>query len=135
MATRAGAAVSFFGNQVGTLEAGKRADIVLVDLSRITEPYLDPDTNIVDAIVYRGRGTDVDTVIVDGEVLMRGRKLMRVNKDEVIAQLKASLGQPLKPHELRRAELSAALLPHVTNWFANWDLEQGDPHYRYNARG
>lgn len=135
MATRAGAAVTFFGNQVGTLEAGKRADIVLVDLSRITEPYLDPDTNIVDAIVYRGRGTDVDTVIVDGEVLMRGRKLMRVNKDEVIAELKASLGQPLKPHELRRAELSAALLPHVTNWFANWDLEQGDPHYRYNARG
>ena len=134
MATRAGAEVTFFGNQVGTLEVGKRADVVLVDLARITEPYLDPDTNIVDALVYRGRGTDVDTVIVDGEVLMRGRELTRVNKGEVIAELKASLGRPLKPHELRRLELSRDLLPHVTQWFANWELEQGDSHYRYNAR-
>lgn len=135
IATRAGAEVTFFGNQVGTLEVGKRADIVLLDLSRITEPYLDPDTDIVDAIVYRGRGTDVDTVIVDGEVLMRGRELTRVNKAEVHAELKASLSRPLQAHEERRVELSNALLPHVTKWFANWELEQGDPHYRYNARG
>lgn len=135
MATRAGAGVTFFGNQAGTLEVGKRADIVLLDLSRITEPYLDPDTNIVDAIVYRGRGTDVDTVIVDGEVLLRGRELTRVNKGDVIAELKATLGRPLKRHEQRRIDLSNALLPHVDRWFANWELEQGDPHYRYNSRG
>ncbi|MDP6822256.1 MAG: amidohydrolase family protein [Dehalococcoidia bacterium] len=135
MATRAGAEVTFFGNQVGTLEAGKRADIVLLDLTRISEPYLDPDTNIVDAIVYRGKGTDVDTVIVDGEVLMRGRELTRVNKGEVHAGLKASLAKPLQPHEERRVELSNTLLPHVNRWFANWELEQGEPHYRYNARG
>ncbi|MDA1258321.1 MAG: amidohydrolase family protein [Chloroflexi bacterium] len=134
MATRAGAEVTFFGNQVGTLEVGKRADVVLVDLSRITEPYLHPDTNIVDALVYRGKGTDVDTVIVDGEVLMRGRKLTRVNKPEVHAELKASLGQPLKPHELRRIELSRELLPHVNRWFANWDMERNPAHYAYNAR-
>ena len=134
MATRNGAEVTFFGNEVGTLEVGKRADIVLVDLSRITEPYLHPDTDIVDALIYRGRGTDVDTVIVDGEVLMRGRELTRVNKGEVIAELKASLDKPLQPHEQRRIALSNALLPHINRWFANWELEQGDPHYRYNAR-
>jgi len=135
MATRAGAEVTFFGNQVGTLEVGKRADIVLLDSSRITEPYMDPDTNIVDAIVYRGKGTDVDTVMVDGEVLMSGRELTRVNKAEVHAELKATLAQPLQPHEEQRVELSEALLPHVNSWFSNWELEQGDPHYRYNARG
>jgi len=135
MATRAGAEVTFFGNQVGTLEAGKRADIALLDLSRITEPYMDPETNIVDAIVYRGKGTDVDTVIVDGEVLMRGRELTRVKKAEVHAELKASLAKPLEPHERRRVDLSNALLPHVNRWFANWELEGGDPHYRYNSRG
>jgi hypothetical protein len=89
----------------------------------------------VDAIVYRGRGTDVDTVIVDGEVLLRNRELTRVNKAEVHAELRASLSQSLKPHELNRAALSSALLPHVNQWFKNWELEHGDPHYRYNARG
>ena len=76
----------------------------------------------------------MDTVIVDGEVLMRGRELTRVNKGEVIAELKASLDKPLQPHEQRRIALSNALLPHINRWFANWELEQGDPHYRYNAR-
>lgn len=133
MATRAGAEVTFFGNQVGTLEVGKRADIVLLDLSRIFEPYMDQDTNIVDAIVYRGKGTDVDTVIVDGEVLLRGRELTRVNKSDVLSELKSALSQPLQRHEQDRVHLSKALLPHVTRWFSKWELERGEPHYRYNA--
>jgi len=134
MATRAGAEVTFFGNEVGTLEVGKRADIVLLDLSRISEPYMDPDTDIVDVIVYRGKGEDVDTVIVDGEVLLKGRELTRVNKAEIHTELKSSLSQPLKSHELNRAALSSALLPYVNQWFINWELEQVDPHYRYNSR-
>jgi hypothetical protein len=88
----------------------------------------------VDAIVYRGKGEDVDTVIVDGEVLLDARELKRVNKADVHAELKASLSQPLKPHEMNRAALSSALLPHVNQWFANWELEHADPHYRYNTR-
>ncbi len=134
MATRAGAEVTFFGNQVGVLEPGKRADMVLVDLGRIMEPYLDPDTNIVDALVYRGKGTDIHTVIVDGEVLLRDRQLTRVDKREVVAELKESLARPLTPRETRRVELSRALLPHVNRWFANWELELAAPHYRYNSR-
>ena len=72
---------------------------------------------------------------VDGEGLLRTRELTRVKKAEIHAELKASLSQPLKRHELNRAALSSALLPHVNQWFVNWELEQGDPHYRYNARG
>ncbi|HJM54408.1 MAG TPA: amidohydrolase family protein [Dehalococcoidia bacterium] len=134
MATRAGAEVTLFGNQVGTLEVGKRADIALLDLSRIAEPYLHPDTDIVDALVYRAKGVDVNTVIVDGEVLMRDRVLTRVNKEEVHAELRASLNKPLKPNELGRIELSRQLLPHVNRWFENWELERNPVHYFYNTR-
>ncbi|MCI0438320.1 MAG: hypothetical protein L0177_04220, partial [Chloroflexi bacterium] len=95
----------------------------------------DPNTNIVDALVYRGKGMDVHTVIVDGEVLLRDRKITRVNKEEVVARLRESLSVPLKPHELRRAEMSRRLLPHIQRWFEGWELDRGAPHYFYNERG
>ena len=135
MTTVNGAKVTFFGNEVGTLEKGKRADMVLVDLTRIQEPYLDPDTNIVDALVYRAKGIDVQTVIVDGEVIMRDRKITRVNKEEITAKLKESLARPLGAAERRRADLSKELLPYIQRWFEGWELEVGAPHYRYNERG
>jgi 5-methylthioadenosine/S-adenosylhomocysteine deaminase len=108
MTTANGAKVTFFGSEIGTLEPGKRADMVLVGLERITEPYLNPDTNIVDALVYRGKGTDVNTVIVDGEVLLRNKRLTRVNKEEVLVSLKESLSRPPQPHETRRTQPGAS---------------------------
>ena len=133
LATANGAKVTFFGDQVGTLEPGKRADMVLVNLERLVEPYLHPETNMVDALLYRGRGRDVDTVIVDGEVLLRNRLFTRLDKDEIVAQLKESLRGPLKPHEIQRADLGKKTLPHVQRFFEERRaLEKGTPHYVYN---
>ena len=133
LATANGAKVTFFGDHVGTLEPGKRADMVLVSLERIVEPYLAPETNMVDALLYRGRGLDVDTVIVDGEVLLRNRKFTQLDKEEVIARLKDSLSVPLTPHETQQAELGNRLLPHAQRFFEERrPLEKGAPHYYYN---
>ncbi len=134
MATRNGAKVTFFGDETGTLEVGKRADMVLLDLQRITEPYLDPGTDIVDALVYRGRGSDVDTVIVDGEVLLRGGVHTKFDRTEIAAQIRESLDGPLKPFAVERARLNADLKPHVERWFASQQMPAGPTHYRYNAR-
>ena len=134
MATVSGASATFFGDRVGALEPGKRADMVLVSLDRITEPYLDSETDIVDALVYRGKESDVDTVIVEGQVLVRNGRFTRLDKDDVIARLKESLNVPLSPGELRRAELGRRLLPHAQRFFEARSLEEGEPHYRYNQR-
>lgn len=133
--TENGAKVTFFDNEIGALEVGKRADMVLINLERIIEPYLHPDTNMVDALIYRGRGTDVDTVIVDGEVLLRDKKFTKVNKEEVIAKFKESLNRPLKPSEVRRGELSREIMPYIQRWFEGWELDRGTPHYFYNELG
>ena len=132
MATVNGAKATFFADRIGTLEIGKSADAILVNLDHITQPYLDPDTNIVDALLYRGRGLDVDTVIVDGEVLMRGRRLTRINKEDVWLELKSQLAQTLKPHELERKEVSSQLFPYIHRFYQHWPLEGDNPHYFYN---
>ncbi|MCY4653834.1 MAG: amidohydrolase family protein [Dehalococcoidia bacterium] len=133
LATENAAKVTFF-DEVGTIEPGKRADLVLIDTERIEEPYINPDTDIVDALIYRGKGLDVDTVLVDGEVLLRDKKFLKADKSEVAARLKESLSRELTDREARGARLSEEILPYINQWFTEWELESGAGHYSYNLR-
>ena len=133
LATTNAAKVTFF-DDVGTIEAGRRADLVLIDMERIEEPYLHPDTDIIDALIYRGKGLDVDTVMVDGEVVLKDRKFLKMDKAEVAERLKESLARELTDREVRAARLSEEILPYINRWFAEWDLESGEGHYSYNLR-
>ena len=131
LATANAAKVTFF-DKVGTIQPGNRADLVLIDMERIEEPYLHPDTDIIDALIYRGKGLDVDTVIVDGEVLLEGKKFLNMDKEEVTARLKESLARELTDRETEAARLSRDILPYINRWFSEWDLESGEGHYAYN---
>ena len=133
LATSNAARVTFF-DDVGTIERGKRADLVLIDMERIEEPYLHPDTDVVDALIYRGKGLDVDTVMVDGEILLRDKKFLKADKAEVAARLKESLSRQLTDRESRAARLSEDVLPYINRWFSEWELESGEGHYTYNLR-
>ena len=133
LATTNAAKVTFF-DDVGTIEAGKRVDLVLIDMERIEEPYLHPDTDIIDALIYRGKGLDVDTVMVDGEILLRDGKYLKMDKAEVAERLKESLARELTDREVRAARLSEEILPYINRWFSEWDLESGTSHYSYNLR-
>ncbi|PKB63848.1 MAG: hypothetical protein BZY80_05125, partial [SAR202 cluster bacterium Io17-Chloro-G2] len=97
MATANAARPTCFHQEVGVLEKGYRADMVLLDLKSIEEPYFDPDLDPVDALLYRGKAGQVDTVIVDGEVVLKGGKPTKVNKDEIVRELKARFSAPLDP--------------------------------------
>jgi cytosine/adenosine deaminase-related metal-dependent hydrolase len=65
----------------GSLEKGKKADVILVDMKK---PHLHPLNMPVDKITYFANGNDVDTVIVDGEILMEDKKVKHVNEDEIL---------------------------------------------------
>jgi len=83
LATRGGAAVMGLESEIGALEKGKRADIIIVDLNA---PHLCPLYDPVSALVYAGNGSDVRDVIVNGRILMRDRRFMTVDADEVLAK-------------------------------------------------
>lgn len=67
--------------EIGSLEAGKRADAILVDLRK---PHLYPPTMPLYRLVCFAVGSDVDTVIVGGRVLMEGRRVATVEVDAVL---------------------------------------------------
>jgi 5-methylthioadenosine/S-adenosylhomocysteine deaminase len=134
MATVNGAYASWFGDRIGILEPGKRADMVLLNLQNITEPYLDPEVSIVDAVVQRGRSFGVDTVMVDGEVIMRDRRLTRVDKEALFNELKKTLDRPLRPEELERRDLSRQVEPYLRRFYQGTMPQEAIPHTYYNAR-
>jgi len=81
MATINGAKALGLEKDIGSLEVGKKADIVLVDLSK---PHLKPLHNIYASIVYSAHGSDVDTVIVDGKILMENRHVKTLDEQAVM---------------------------------------------------
>jgi len=85
LATIGGAQVLGLADKIGTLERGKRADVILVDLERVdTQPVY----SVESAIVYAASGDSVVTTIVDGKILMRRGELLTVDEDAVIAKAK-----------------------------------------------
>ncbi len=82
MATMGGARVLDLHDRIGSLESGKRADIVLVDTRRAG---LTPLYRVYSHLVYAVRGSDVTTVIVNGRIVVRDRQVLTVDEDAVMA--------------------------------------------------
>nr|MDO8043586.1 amidohydrolase family protein [Candidatus Baldrarchaeota archaeon] len=81
MATIGGAKALFLDKDIGTLEVGKKADIVILDLKK---PRLVPLHNIVSHLVYAAKCDDVCTVIVDGKILMENGEVKVLDENKVI---------------------------------------------------
>ncbi len=68
---------------MGSLEAGKKADLVMLDLN---QAHLRPIVNLVSSIVHYGHPGAVDSVMVDGRFIMRCGKVLTMDEDAVIAE-------------------------------------------------
>lgn len=73
--------------QIGSLEVGKKADLILVDVSA---PHMQPYYGSTAALVYYARASDVDTMIVDGRVVMEGRHIPDLPEDLFIPAIRAA---------------------------------------------
>ena len=83
MATIGGARALGMDKQIGSLEPGKRADVILVSMS---SPRQTPMYDAMSHLVYTTRGDDVQTTIVNGKVLMRNRKVLTLNAPAVLGE-------------------------------------------------
>jgi len=82
MATIGGAAAVGMADRIGSLEAGKLADVIVVSMR---SPRQTPMYNPVSHLVYATRGDDVRTVVVNGRILMRDRRVLTLNPATVLA--------------------------------------------------
>ncbi len=80
MATVGGAQAARLSDQIGTLEVGKKADIILLD---IDQPHISPTANLPQTIVMAAGPADVKHVIVDGRLLLKDRQFLDIDEAEI----------------------------------------------------
>jgi 5-methylthioadenosine/S-adenosylhomocysteine deaminase len=83
MATVAGARALGLESEIGSVEVGKRADLTLLDLNRL---HTTPQPDLISTVVYAARPDDVETVIIDGRVVMREGELLTLDEAAVLGQ-------------------------------------------------
>jgi 5-methylthioadenosine/S-adenosylhomocysteine deaminase len=81
MATREGARALGLEHEIGSIEVGKRADLIVIDRDR---PHLATAPDPLSAIVYAARASDVRTTIVDGDVLVDDFRLTRADHEQIV---------------------------------------------------
>ena len=139
MATANAAVPTGFGGEIGALESGRRADMVLIRLDGLEDPYLEADVPPLEVILGRAKTRDVGAVIVDGEVLLQDGAHRRVNKEEVGRELREQLSRPLDAGTLEIRRMAARLAPYVEEFYRSRSTEKGappvgTPHYVFNSR-
>jgi 5-methylthioadenosine/S-adenosylhomocysteine deaminase len=87
MATTGGAQALGLSSICGTIEVGKRADLILVQLNTV---HSQPVNDLFSQIVHCVKASDVQTVIVNGEILMRDRKLTRLDERQILTEAKTA---------------------------------------------
>ena len=82
-ATLGGAQAVQQGTRLGSLDVGKKADLIVLDTQRA---HLVPAMRIVSAWIHNGQPSDIESVMVDGQFIMRNRKVLTMDEDSLIAE-------------------------------------------------
>jgi 5-methylthioadenosine/S-adenosylhomocysteine deaminase len=128
MANAGGAQALGWGDLTGTLEPGKRADLVLIDMRSSRMPYLAPYQSAIDTFVYRGRASNVDTVMVNGEILYQGKQHVRLDPESIVRALRAKIAPP-SPVD----PFGEQILPHIVRFYSAWDEDPLTPFHAVNS--
>jgi 5-methylthioadenosine/S-adenosylhomocysteine deaminase len=91
MATRQGAEAIGLGGKIGSVEVGKRADLIIIDTHK---PHLTPLYDPASHLVYSADGSDVRDVIVDGRVVVKDREVLTMRVGDVMDEV-ASLARKI----------------------------------------
>jgi cytosine/adenosine deaminase-related metal-dependent hydrolase len=86
MATINGARALGLADEIGSLEVGKKADLVVIDLNRL---HTTPSINPVSTLVYAATGGEVDMVVVDGQIVVEHGQLLTMDEEEVMEQARS----------------------------------------------
>jgi len=92
MATIDGAKALGLDAEVGSIEVGKRADLAIIRLDQL---HSTPVEDVVSAVVYSAQPNDVDTVLIDGEFVLRERKLLTIDEKETLSSARSE-GEKLR---------------------------------------
>lgn len=117
MATEFGAATTPFRSDIGRLDEGKAADMVLLDWSQVAHPYLDESVDPVDALVHRAKSRGVHTVLINGEIVLQDGRFVRVDEDAVLDEIAQAMERALTDDETAMRAMARDLMPYIADFY------------------
>lgn len=131
-----GSRVTGFEDQIGVIAPGKKADVILIDLKDTLEsPWADLRLPVTDIFVHRGLGRHVDTVIINGEIIMENRKILTVDTELLYKEAAKQASRGFNYEQKKKYDLFQAIKPYYQKWYENWiKLEDFDPYYILNSK-
>ena len=135
MATEHGAGLMGREHELGCLRPGFYADALVLDLERLTQPWISPEVCPVALIVGRAKASDLRHVVVNGELRLQDRRATGLNEKALMAQICVELTQTPPTDDAR--QLQQDLRGYLMRWYASWDAVAGLSHppvSRYGAR-
>ncbi len=135
MATENNAGLLGYGKELGRLEPGRYADLVLLDYEKMCYPFVDPSHDPIEVLLYRGRGSHVHTVMVNGRVVLQDGKLLTLNEETLGSRLAEAASRPRTDKETMLVDMMDELKKYVTAYYTGWpDKAKTDPYFRLNSK-
>jgi 5-methylthioadenosine/S-adenosylhomocysteine deaminase len=135
MATENNATLLGFGRELGRLEPGAWADMVLLDYEKMCSPYVDPSHDPVDVLLYRGKGSHVHTVMVNGRIVVDKGKVLTLNEEEIGERLNGAVSRPKTETEQALTKDLNALKQQVVGYYKGWSEKvETKPYFAINSR-
>ena len=135
MATEHGARTTSFRGEIGRLDPGMACDLVALDWHQVAYPFLDPDIEVVDAVVQRAKTQGVRLVMVAGETVYADGRFTRIDKEAALAELADRMARPPSEEEVRRRDLGKRIFPHVQAFYDCYaDGQTRSPFYQPSSR-
>jgi cytosine/adenosine deaminase-related metal-dependent hydrolase len=127
MATVNGAVAAQFGDEIGVLEPGRRADIVAFSLQRTRHPYLDTDMPLLEAFLARAQGGDVRMTMVDGRVLYQDGRYADVSLSELESEAATSARKARLPSDPGDADRTMRYRHHLCDHYRSLTARSAEP--------
>ena len=93
MATQGGANALGHGDILGTVEVGKKADVILINLN---QPHFLPSQVLLNTLVDSGSGRDVTDSIIDGKLVMKNREVLTMDEEQVMYEARVHMEEIIK---------------------------------------
>ncbi len=113
--------MSGYGDELGKIEVGRLADLILVDLEQVLdEPWSAPDADILHMFLHRGMGHHVNTVIVGGDVVMRERKILSIDVETLYERAREEAQRRWSEVDARYGRTLERIRPYYQKRYDKW---------------
>ncbi|SLN56469.1 amidohydrolase family protein [Roseisalinus antarcticus] len=134
MATETGARAIGFGDEIGRLAPGRRADMVVLDWPAMTHPFTEPAMPPEAVLIHRAKTEHVRATVIDGRIVYRDGSPCHVDRAATLSAVAEAMAAPQPDSAIARGDLSDALLPYIRAFYDGWPLPEGPAWYVLNGR-